>query len=138
MSPLVYRICALLSQVLVRVPLGTNLGLLHLLLALLCGRFLGMRGAVFPALASLELPDADVRRSEAALCYGRWDAADLLRFKGRERRRHVRRPAPLPHRHPLRHRQRTAGAGKWRPDGCSVGESAAAPLTVLFYASFAP
>lgn len=78
MSPLVYRICTLLSQVLVRVPLGTNLGLLHLLFALLCGRFLETRGAVFPALSSLRLPDDAVRRSEAALCYGHWAAADLL------------------------------------------------------------
>lgn len=78
MSSLVYRICALLAQVLARVPVGTNLGLLHLIFALLSGRFLAARGAVFPALASLGLSDADVRRSAAALCYGRWQTADLL------------------------------------------------------------
>ena len=78
MSTLVYRIHALLAQVLARVPLGTNLGLLHLLFALLSGRFLPSRGAVFPALADLGLPDEAVRRAVAALCYGRWHTADLF------------------------------------------------------------
>lgn len=78
MSTIVYRIYALLQQVLERVPLGTNLGLLHLLLALLSGRFLASRGAVFPALQDLGLTPDAVRRSEAALCYGRWETAWLL------------------------------------------------------------
>lgn len=78
MSTIVYRIYALLQQVLERVPLGTNLGLLHLLFALLSGRFLQSRGAVFPALSDLGLTEQAVRRSEAALCYGRWKTAWLL------------------------------------------------------------
>jgi hypothetical protein len=78
MSALVYRICALLSLVLARIPVGTNLGLLHLIFALISGRFLASRGAVFPALADLGLPDAAVRRAVAALCYGRWHTTDLL------------------------------------------------------------
>lgn len=82
MPTLVYRICALLSQVLARVPVGTNLGLLHLLLSLLSGRFLWTRGAVFPALDGLGLTPDAVRRSEAALCYGRWHTAELLECFG--------------------------------------------------------
>jgi len=78
MSETVYRIYALLEQVLADVPIGTNLGLWHLLLALLSGRFLGARGAVFPALTTLGLSAQAVRRSEAALCYGRWRLEDLL------------------------------------------------------------
>lgn len=78
MSAVVYRIYTVLCQILVRVPVGTNLGLLHLFFALLSGRFLSSRGAVFPALASLQLPACAVRRSEAALCYGRWKLAHLL------------------------------------------------------------
>lgn len=78
MSVLVYRILALLAQVLVCVPLGTNLGLCHLLFALVSGRFLWARGAVSPALAELGLPAEAVRRAAAALCYGRWQTADLL------------------------------------------------------------
>jgi hypothetical protein len=78
MSKTVYRICALLCQVLDSVPVGTNLGLFQLLFALLSGRFLPSRGAVFPALADLGLSDAEVRRAEAALATGKWKLADLL------------------------------------------------------------
>ena len=51
MSTLVYRISVLLSVILADVPGGTNLGLFWLLWALISGRFLLSRGAVFPALA---------------------------------------------------------------------------------------
>jgi len=78
MSKTVYRICALLCQVLQSVPVGTNLGLFQLLFALLSGRFLPSRGAVFPALADLGLSDPEVRRAEAALATGKWKLADLL------------------------------------------------------------
>jgi hypothetical protein len=47
-------------------------------LALVSGRFLTSRGAVFPALCDLGLSEAAVRRAQAALCYGRWQLADLL------------------------------------------------------------
>jgi hypothetical protein len=79
MSEIVYRIIALLKSLLRSVPLGTNLGLLHLLFALLSGRFLQSRGAVFAALADLGLADDAVRRASAALTYGRFDLADLLK-----------------------------------------------------------
>ena len=78
MSEIVYQIWALLEQVLSSVPVGTNLGLLHLLWALLSGRLLGSRGALFPALLDLGLSPDAVRRSEAALAYGRWCIANLL------------------------------------------------------------
>ena len=78
MPVLVYRIHALLAQVLARVPVGTNLGLCHLLFALLSGRFLSARGAVFPALADLGLSEEAVRRAAAALCYGRWHTPELV------------------------------------------------------------
>ncbi len=78
MFEIVYRITTLLCQILVPVPLGTNQGLLHLLFALVSGRFLSSRGAVFTALADLGLPPAAVRRSVAALAYGRWQIADLI------------------------------------------------------------
>ena len=78
MPSLVYLICDLLSQVLEDVPVGTNLGLFALLFALMSGRFLSSRGAVFPALDSLGLSKEEVRRSEAALAYGRWSLHNLL------------------------------------------------------------
>ena len=55
MSPLVYRMHGLLARVVQRVPVGTNLGLLHLLWRLRSGRLLLSRGAVIPGLAALGL-----------------------------------------------------------------------------------
>jgi hypothetical protein len=78
MSAIVYRIYALLQQMLHHVPLGTNLGLLHLLFAMVSGRFLPARGAVFAALSDFGLPKEAVRRANAALCYGQWQTKTLL------------------------------------------------------------
>jgi hypothetical protein len=78
MSAIVYRICALLGQVLCDVPVGTNLGLFSVLFALLSGRFLAARGAVFPALSDLGLEKEAVCRAVAALAYGRFQTALLL------------------------------------------------------------
>jgi hypothetical protein len=78
MSPIVYRMNAVLSCVVQRVPVGTNLGLFHLLWMLLSGRLLLSRGAVIPGLAALGLAEAAVRRAWAALAYGKWHAAQLL------------------------------------------------------------
>src|SRR5215217_2562429 len=79
MSTLVYRISVLLGAILVDVPVGTNLGLFWLLWALISGRFLVSRGAVFPALADGGLPADAVHRSIAALAYGRWAIQSLVR-----------------------------------------------------------
>jgi hypothetical protein len=79
MSTIVYRISVLLGAILAEVPVGTNLGLFWLLWALISGRFLLSRGAVFPALADGGLPADVVRRSGAALTYGRWAIQPLVR-----------------------------------------------------------
>jgi hypothetical protein len=68
----------LLGAVLADVPVGTNLGLFWLLCALLSGRFLLRRGAVFPALAAGGLSAAAVRRSGAALADGCWTIQTLV------------------------------------------------------------
>ena len=73
-SPLVYRMNAILSHVVQRVPVGTTLGLLPLFWMLLSGRFLLSRGAVIPGLAALGLAEEAVRRAWAALAYGQWHA----------------------------------------------------------------
>ena len=67
MSTLVDRMSLLWGSIVADVPLGTHLGLFWLLRALLSGRFLLRRGAVFPALADGGLPADAVRRSGAAL-----------------------------------------------------------------------
>ena len=78
MSDIIYEIAALLCQILIDVPVGTNLGLFHLFWALLSGRFLTYRGAIFPSLADLRLPPGAVRRSEAALAQGQWTIQELI------------------------------------------------------------
>jgi hypothetical protein len=79
MSTIVSRIALLLGAIVADVPIGTNRGLFWLLWALISGRFLLSRGAVFPALADGGLPAAAVRRSGAALTYGRWAIQTLVR-----------------------------------------------------------
>jgi hypothetical protein len=78
MSEIVYRIASLLQQILVQVPVGTNLALYSLLWTILSGRLLLTRGALFPALLDLGLPNEAVRRAQAALAYGRWQFTQLL------------------------------------------------------------
>lgn len=72
------RIGALLVQIVRGVHIGTNLDLVRVLFALISGRFLWSRGALFPALSDLGLPESDVRRAGAALARGRWVLSDLL------------------------------------------------------------
>ena len=79
MSTIVYRISLLLGAIVADVPVGTNLALFWLLWALISGRFLLSRGAVFPALADGGLPADAVRRSGAALAYGCWAIQTLVR-----------------------------------------------------------
>src|SRR5437870_10535983 len=78
MSPIVYRMNSVLSHVVQRVPIGTNLGLFHLLWMLRSGRLLQSRGAVIPGLADLGLAADAVRRCWAALAYSKWHASQLL------------------------------------------------------------
>src|SRR5262249_47633080 len=78
MSTIVSRISVLLGAILADVPVGTNLGVFWLLWALISGRFLLSRGGVLPALADGGLPADAVRRSGAALAYGRWAIETLV------------------------------------------------------------
>jgi len=82
MSLPVYRINTLLSHLLRKVRVGTNLDLFLLLWTLLSGRLLESRGALFPALSAFGLPDDAVRRAEAALNTGRFAVADLVEAFG--------------------------------------------------------
>jgi hypothetical protein len=84
MSQTVYNIeatksiCSHLEKMLTRVPIGTNKGIYQLMMAMVSGRFLESRGAVFPALEDLGLTPDAVRRSSAALRKGKWTTQDLL------------------------------------------------------------
>ena len=66
-----YRVLTLVRGLVVDLPVGTNLGLLHLLWMLLCGKLLLSRGAIFPGLRAVGLSAGAVRRAWAALGRGR-------------------------------------------------------------------
>ena len=78
MPEAVYRTLTLRGTVRAAVPIGTNLGLLHLLWLLVSGRLLASRGAVSPAVSACGLAEAAVRRAWAALGQGDWSSAQLL------------------------------------------------------------
>ncbi len=60
----------LLCALVVNLPVGTNLGLLHLLWMLVSGQLRGARGAVIPGLSACGLSERAVRRAWAALGQG--------------------------------------------------------------------
>lgn len=93
MSPLLYAVSARLFQILASVGVGTNLGLYQIFFALLSGRLLASRGALFPALSDSGLSPEAVRRSMAALAYGKWKIATLITAwrKCVDQERHFRR-----------------------------------------------
>src|SRR5258708_1458006 len=66
MPKAVSRMLTLLCALVVSLPVGTNLGLLHLLWMLVSGRLLATRGAVIPGLDACDLSRRAVRRAWAA------------------------------------------------------------------------
>ena len=77
MPEAVYQVMTMLSALVAPLPIGTNLGLLHLLWMLVSGRLLGSRGAILPGLSDLGLTDGEVRRAWAALG-GAWTSDELI------------------------------------------------------------
>jgi hypothetical protein len=61
MPALVYRITEVLSAIVIDLPIGTRLGLFHILWTLLSGRLPQTRGALIPALAATGLESAPLR-----------------------------------------------------------------------------
>ena len=53
MPEAVYQVMTMLCGLVAPLPVGTNLGLLHLLWMLVSGRLLGSRGALFAGLADM-------------------------------------------------------------------------------------
>ena len=78
MQETVYRVIEVLCGVVAGTPIGTNLGLVHLVWMLVSGRLLETRGAVIPGLSTLGLSEPAVRRAWAALGQGDWTSAGLL------------------------------------------------------------
>lgn len=78
MSSVVYRTLIVLCELVMSLPIGTNLGLWHVLLALVSGQLLLTRGALVPALAAIGLCPAAVHRAWQAFAQGDWQIATLL------------------------------------------------------------
>jgi hypothetical protein len=78
MPAAVYRMLTLLCALVGLLPIGTNLGLLHLLWMVVSGRLLTSRGALLPGLVDCGLSARAVRRAWAALGQGDWTSAQLL------------------------------------------------------------
>ena len=78
MPEAVYRMITLLCALVRALPIGTNLGLLHLLWMLVSGQLLATRGAVIPGLSACGLSDRAIRRAWAALGQGDWTSRQLL------------------------------------------------------------
>lgn len=78
MQEQVYRTMNVLCSMVEQLPIGTNLGMLHLLWMMLSGQLLKTRGAVIPGLDALGLPAEAVRRGWAALGQGAWDTSDMV------------------------------------------------------------
>ena len=67
-----------IEQIVKSVPVGTNLGLLQLIWALITGAFLPARGAVHMALSLAGFSPAEIGHSWHALRYGVWNIQELL------------------------------------------------------------
>lgn len=74
------HIISTLSILLQNLPVGTNLALLQFMWMLVSGALLPNRGAIFPALKSIGLSDAETRRAWVAFRKGVWQIALLLRL----------------------------------------------------------
>ena len=72
------HIIAILSILTQKLPVGTNLGLLHFMWMLVSGALLPNRGAIFPALKSTGLSDTATRRAWAAFGKGVWQISAIL------------------------------------------------------------
>jgi len=74
----VARTMTLLCSLVGTLPVGTNLGLLHLLWMMVCGCLLVSRGAVIPGLHHAGLSDRAIRRAWQALRRGSWVIGQMM------------------------------------------------------------
>ena len=119
MQETVYRVLGVLCAVVAAVPVGTNLGLVHVLWMLVSGRLLASRGAVIPGLSATGLSEPAVRRAWAALGQGDWTSAGLLT----QWRRHVEQAGVWQaHEHEGYRPVAVDVTGFWRPhlQGCAT------------------
>lgn len=77
---MINHIISTLVALLENLPIGTNLALLQFMWMLISGALLPNRGAIFPALKSTGLSDAEARRAWVAFRKGVWQIALLLQL----------------------------------------------------------
>jgi len=78
MPDAVFRMLTLIREPVEPLPVGTNLGMPHLLWMLVSGRLLEGRGAVIPGLSACGLPERAVRPAWTARGQGDWAIGPLL------------------------------------------------------------
>ncbi len=78
MSQVVEPTMSVLIAIVVNLPIGTNLGMLHFLWMLLSGSLLTNRGAIFPSLQTIGLSEKAIRRSWSAFHSGMWQIGELM------------------------------------------------------------
>jgi hypothetical protein len=125
MQEVVYRVLTLVSALVVDMPIGTNLGLLHLFWMVLCGKLLLSRGAIFPGLSAVGLSAGAGRRAWIALGQGRWTSDRLVKAWARVV---AAEGFWQPHRHGGYHPVAVDITGFWRPrlQGCPTSHYDAA------------
>jgi hypothetical protein len=68
----------ILIAIVLKLPTGTNLGMLRVMWALVSGQLLETRGAFIPALANIGLSNAEVRQAWSAFANGSWETHQLV------------------------------------------------------------
>lgn len=78
MPSVVYQTALLICQLCRTLPIGTNLGIVYLLWAIITGKLLNSRGSLFPALLDAGFTDRQARQSEASLREGRFEIDRII------------------------------------------------------------
>jgi len=78
MPPAVEPTMSALIAIVTKLPIGTNLAMLHFLWMLVSGSLLAQRGGLFPALQSIGLGPKAVRRAWGAFRGGMWQISELM------------------------------------------------------------
>lgn len=78
MPPVIEPTMLVLTQIVVDLPIGTNLAMLHFMWMLVSGNLLSHRGALFPALQSTGIGKQAVCRAWTAFHSGVWQISELM------------------------------------------------------------
>lgn len=79
MPSVVYQTALTICQLCRTLPIGTNLGIVYLLWAIITGKLLNSRGSLFPALLDAGFTDRQARQSEASLREGKFEIDRIIR-----------------------------------------------------------